>query len=168
MTTGCFLTGYLDSIGLAMASIYIKDQRDIGTAVGITGAVRAAVSTIGTATYSIILSDKLAHNIPALVPAAATNAGLPASSVLQFLSALSGAGNLTAVPGVNQQIIAAGTAAYELASVKAYRVVFLSTIAFGAVGIILALFTPNVDEQMTDTVTTTLHGKDQEVVGAER
>lgn len=151
-----------------MASIYIQDQRDIGTAVGITGSVRSGVSTIGTAVYTVILSNKLAKNIPALVIPAVTEAGLPASSVRQFLGALSGTGDMTTVPGINQNISTVGLAAYKLATVEAYRVVFYATLAFGAVGIILALCAPNVDDRMTDKVTATLHGKGDDVVGAEK
>jgi hypothetical protein len=151
-----------------MASICIRDQRDIGTAVGITGSVRGGVSSIGTAVYTIILSNKLAKNIPAIVGPAVTHAGLPASSLPQFLSALGGTGNLTTVPGLTQNITVIGTAAYKLASVKAYSVVFYSTIAFGTVGIMLALCAPNVDDKMTDKVATTLHGKGDELIAAEK
>lgn len=56
LTIGCFFTGYIDSVGLAMAGICIKDQKDIGTAVGIAGSVRSAVSTVGTAVYSVIFT----------------------------------------------------------------------------------------------------------------
>lgn len=56
MTIGCFFTGYIDSVGLAMAGICIKNQKDIGTAVGIAGSLRSVVSTIGTAIYSVSLS----------------------------------------------------------------------------------------------------------------
>jgi hypothetical protein len=159
VTIGCFFTGYLDSIGLAMASICIKDQRDIGTAVGIAGSVRGGVSTIGTAIYTIILSNKLAQYIPAVVGPAVISAGLPASSVPALLGALGGIGNATAVPGVNANILAVGGLAYQMASVKAFRVVFLSTIAFGLVGIVLAVCSPSVSDQMTNRVATTLHGK---------
>jgi hypothetical protein len=151
-----------------MASICIKDQRDIGTAVGITGSVRGGVSTIGTAIYTVILSNKLAKYIPATVIPAVTQAGLPASSVPQFLGALGGTGNLTTVPGINPTITTIGMAAYKIATVKAYQMVFFSTIAFGGVGIILALCSPNVDNQMTNKVATTLHGKGEAVVAAEK
>jgi hypothetical protein len=151
-----------------MASICIRDQRDIGTAVGITGSVRGGVSTIGTAIYTIILSNKLAKYIPSTVSLAVTHAGLPVSSVPQFLGALEGVGNLTTVPGISQNITTIGMAAYKMATVKAYRVVFYSTIAFGVVGIILALCSPNVDDRMTNEVTTTLHGKDEMLAVSEK
>lgn len=151
-----------------MASICIVDQRDIGTAVGITGSVRGGVSTIGTAIYTIVLSNKLAQYIPAMVAPAVTQAGLPASSVPQLLGALGGVGNLTTVPGIDQKITAIVMTAYKLATVKAYRMVFYATIPFGVVGIILALCTPNVDDKMNDMVATTLNGKREEVIAAEK
>jgi hypothetical protein len=147
-----------------MASICIKDQRDIGTAVGITGSVRGGVSTIGTAVYTIILSNKLTEYIPATVIPAVTEAGLPVSSIPNFLAALGGTGNLTAVPGLTADITAVGMTAYKFATVKAYQMVFYSTIAFSGVAVILALCSPNVDDQMTDRVAATLHGKGGDIV----
>lgn len=158
ITVGCFFTGYLDSIGLAMVGICIKDQRDIGTAVGIAGTVRGGIATIATAIYSSILANKLAENIPSMVGPVAIESGLPESSVPDFIAGVSGTGNLTAVPGVNEAIIAAGTAAFEWATVHAYRMVFFSTIAFSVVSIILAFLSPNVDKLMTEKVAATLHG----------
>jgi Fungal trichothecene efflux pump (TRI12) len=168
VTIGSFFTGYLDSIGLAMASICVKDQRDIGTAVGITGSIRGTVATIGTAIYTVILSNKLTQYIPALVIPAATEAGLPVSSVPQFIGALSGATDITTVPGVNANIIAAGTAAYKVATVEAYRMVFYATIAFTGVGVVLAICAPNVDDLMTDKVATTLQRTGEKEVDSEQ
>jgi hypothetical protein len=53
LTIGSMFLGYIDSIGLAMAGICIDDQKDIGTAVGIAGSVRSAVSTVCTAVYTV-------------------------------------------------------------------------------------------------------------------
>lgn len=156
------LTGYLDSVGLAMAGICIRDQRDIGTAIGITGSVRAGVSTIGTAVYTVILSSRLAKNLPAYVGPAVTAAGLPESSVAAFLGVLSASGNLTAVPGATGAVVVAGEAAYKLAKVQAYQTVFYSTLAFSGVAVILALCSPNVDDEMTEKVATTLHRQKRE------
>ncbi|ROT38299.1 MFS general substrate transporter [Sodiomyces alkalinus F11] len=158
MTVGCFFTGYLDSIGLAMVGICIQDQRDIGSAVGIAGTVRGGVATIATAIYSSILANELAKNIPAMVGPAAVESGLPESSVPAFLAGMSGAGDLTAVPGVNEAIVAAGRDAFNWATVHAYRMVFYSTIAFSVVSIVLAFLSPNVDKLMTEKVAATLHG----------
>jgi hypothetical protein len=118
--------------------------------------------------YTVILTNKLTKNIPAQVPPAVVAAGLPSSSVLSYMVALT-TGNATAlqaVPGISPSIIAAGTGAYKNASTDAYRTVFYSTIAFSAVGVIISFFLPNIDNLLTGEVSTTLHGKEDQIVGA--
>ncbi|CAK7203588.1 hypothetical protein SEUCBS139899_006325 [Sporothrix eucalyptigena] len=159
ITLGCWALGYTDSVGLAMAGIVIDDQRDIGTAVGLAGSIRNTISTIGTAVYTVILSNRLAQTIPAEVPPALVSAGLPSSSVADFITAYASgsAAALAAVPGINSTILEAGTFAYKHASADAYRTVFLSTIAFSGVAIIFAFFTADGTKRMTRDVAATLH-----------
>lgn len=172
---GCFFTGYLDSIGLAMVGIFIDDQRDIGSAVGIAGTVRGGLATIATAIYTSIMANELAKNTPEMVPPAVTEAGLPESSVPDFLEGISTTGDVSAVEGVNETIIAAGSEAYAWATVYTYRMVFYSTIAFSVVSIILAFLSPNVSKYMTENVAATLRGgnakgdaKEEEEEGEEK
>lgn len=123
------------------------------------GALRSVMGGICSAIYSVILTNRLAHTIPAQVPAAVINAGLPVDSVASFLQALTTGSEqaLAAVKGLTPQILAAGTAAYKHASSDAFRTVFLSSIAFSGVGIILTFFVPNVDDRMTNEVAAVLH-----------
>jgi hypothetical protein len=117
--------------------------------------------------YTVILTNKLTENIPAQVPPAVINAGLPETSVLGYMTAVA-AGNATAiqsVPGISPAIIAVGTRAYKEASTGAYRTVFLSTIAFSVIGIICSFFLPNIGSLLTGEVSTTLHGKKEEISG---
>lgn len=114
--------------------------------------------------YTVILTNRLTANIPAMVPPALLKAGLPASSIPDYLAALA-TGKFTAVPGINAAILAAGTRAYQEANMAAYRTVFLSTLAFSGIGIILTWFAPNIDHLLTGEVTTTLHESDGAVVG---
>jgi hypothetical protein len=110
------------------------------------------------AIYSAILTNRLNQTIPEQVPAALIQAGLPADSVASFLSALSigTPAAFTAVNGITPNILAVGAAAYKHASSDAYRTVFLSSIAFSGVGIILTFFTPSVDHRMTGEVSAAL------------
>lgn len=105
------------------------------------------ISAVLSAVYSAILSTRLSETIPNQVPSALVNAGLPASSVADFLTALTSgsATALEAVKGISPSIIAAGSAAYKVASSDGYRTVFLSTIAINGIGIILTFFVPNPD-----------------------
>lgn len=61
------------------------------------------------------------------------------------------------MPGITAKIIGAGAQAYKVAYSEAFKTVFLATIAFTGLGIILAVFVPNVEKLMTDKVGVTLH-----------
>lgn len=162
---GCFFIGWNESICLTNSTILVRDQREIGVAGGTAGSVRAALSAVFTAIYTSILSNRLTETVVSEVPTALTEAGLPSSSVTDFLEALT-AGNSSAletVPGVADQIIAVGVAAYKHANSDAYRTVYLSTIAFSGLALVLSLFAPNTDKLMTGQVAATLHQTDTKV-----
>ena len=168
VTIGCGFLAYVDVVGLAMAGMVIKDQNEIGAAIGMTATVRTGISTVGTAIYTTVLSNRLTNNISSLVPAALIKAGLPNSSVAAWLKAFA-AGSPTAlgsVKGNNPAITAAGQHAYQVAQSQAYRTVFLSTIAFSGIAVILSFFTPSADAVMTSNVATTLHKRNETEVVA--
>lgn len=157
---GCFFIGWNESICLANATILVKDQREIGIAGGTAGSVRAAICAVLVAIYVSIQTNRLGETIPEQVPPVLIDAGLPSSSVAAFLSAIAlGADALKAVPGVTDQIIAAGYRAYQEASADAYRTVYLVTIAFSGLSIILTWWAPNTDDLMSGKVAATLGGE---------
>lgn len=162
---GCACMGYVEMVGTTVIGIAIRTQSEIGTAVGVAGSMRSTVSTIGSAIYTSILANRLGKTIPTEVPPKLIAAGLPASSVSAFLSAIT-VGTPAAfakVQGLTPAIEAIGIRAYKVASIDAYRTVFFSTIAFSAVCVLCACFTPNVDDRMTDKVVATLHHQQAEV-----
>ena len=149
----------METVGLAITGIAIRDQAEIGTAVGVAGSMRSTVSTIGSAIYTAILTNRSQKTIPLEVPPKLVAAGLPSSSVASFLSAIT-IGTPEAfskVPGLTASIEATGIRAYKVASSHAYQTVFYSTIAFSVICVVFAFLTPNVEEQMTDKVIVTLH-----------
>jgi MFS family permease len=162
---GCACMGYVEMVGTTVIGIAIRTQSEIGTAVGVAGSMRSTVSTIGSAIYTSILANRLGKTIPTEVPPKLIAAGLPASSVSAFLSAIT-VGTPAAfakVQGLTPAIEAIGIRAYKVASIDAYRTVFFSTIAFSAVCVLCACFTPNVDDRMTDKVVATLHHQQADV-----
>lgn len=159
---GCMFIGWNESICLSNSTILVKDQNEIGIAGGTAGSVRAAIGAVLIAIYSSIMTNRLDETIPAQVPSALINAGLPASSVPAYLQALSlGADALAAVPGITQQIMAVGYRAYQEASADAFRTVYLATIAFSAASLILTWWAPNTDDLMTEKVAATLNHEGQ-------
>jgi len=167
---GFFGMGWLEIIGTAITGISIKDQAEIGTAVGVAGSIRSSVSTVASTIYTVILTNRLEMTIPSEVPPKLIAAGLPATSVPSFLDAVQ-VGTPAAfakVQGLTTSVQTIGIAAYKLASSHAYQTVFYSTIAFSTVAVILSLFTPNVDDLMTDKVTATLRRHKREGEGVEK
>jgi hypothetical protein len=170
MLLGTTLIGANECLSSTMATICIDDQREIGTALGIGGSSRSFVSTLCGTVYTVVLSNRLAKTIPERVPRAVINAGLPAASAADFLAAYTNGTQaaLDSVQGLNSTIFQAGKLAYKDASADSYRTVFLTTIAFSAIGIVLTWFAPDVDKKLTREVVVTLSNKaDGEILGAE-
>ncbi|EON67606.1 hypothetical protein W97_06974 [Coniosporium apollinis CBS 100218] len=160
---GCFFIGWNETICLANATILVHDQREIGVAGGVAGSVRSGICAILTTVYVSILTNRLTETVSTQVPPAIVSAGLPATSVVDFLSAFTvgTAEAFAAVPGVTAEIIAIGTRAYQEANADAYSTVYLSTIAFTGIALILTFFAPNTDELMSGKIVATLNHEGQ-------
>jgi hypothetical protein len=149
--------GYNEILNSTVATISIDDQREIGTATGAGGSARSTISTVCSTVYTVVLSNRLAQTIPARVPPALTEAGLPASSIADFISALTlGTPALADVHGISPAIEAVGVRAYQVANAQAYKTVFLTTLAFSGIGIVVSYWCPNVDRFLVGDVTVTL------------
>jgi hypothetical protein len=162
MVIGCFFLGIVEAVAITLSGIAIDDQNDIGTAVGIAASIRSLGGALASTVYSTILANRLKKTIPALVPPAVIQAGLPASEIpalLQVFQGLLPAGN---VPGLTPQILSVGLDAYQTANAQAYRTCFLTSIAFCALGLIAACFCPDLNPEKAHIVAKTLHSKADE------
>ncbi|KAF2489786.1 MFS general substrate transporter [Lophium mytilinum] len=162
--------GWNEALVLPICTIVITDQQEIGTAAGIAGSSRSAISTVASTIYSVVLATRVGKTIPAQVPAAVIKAGLPATSVLDYMTAIAAGGSpklLAAVKGLTPQVLVAGGKAYQHAYMDAYRTIFLVSIAFGGLAIIVSFFIADIDKLMTRSVAATLQGRkgDEETVG---
>lgn len=162
MYLGCFFIGWNETICLANTTICLDDQRDIGIAGGLGSSMRAAICAVLVAVYTTILTNRLTHTVATEVPPALAKAGLPASSIADFLTTLAGVGtaapisSYAGVKGVTASILATGVRAYKVANAQAYETVYLSTIAFSGLAILLAFFAPNTERWMVNNVAATL------------
>ena len=165
---GSFSNGWIEVLLLTNSTIVIMDQHEIGIAGGVCAGIRSAISAVATVVYVSVLSTRLAENLMTDVPAALASAGLPVTSVEAFITAIyAGTPNaFSGVPGVSKSIIGAGVAAYQRANVDAYRLVWLITIAFSGLALVLAFFTENTEKYDSDQVAATLRtkGMQQDVV----
>ncbi|KAL3426060.1 PEP5 [Phlyctema vagabunda] len=130
----------------------------LSTATGLAFSARALGGAYGSAVLDSIINGKLASSYAPAVSKAATNAGLPASSIAALLTALA-AGSAEAineVPGMDTMIMAASLRASELTYAHAYRLAWASIIPF----VVLALFAvaalKGVRELMTEHVEATV------------
>lgn len=163
MALSGFFIGWNESVCLANAGIEVDDQQEIGTAVGMAGSIRSGISTVCSAVYVAVLTNRTTETIPKVVPPALIEAGLPASSVPAFLGGFT-TGNFTGVEGLTDSILAEGVAAYKEANAQAFSTVFLVSLAFSGIAIILSFWAPNVDDKMTDEVAAVMHQGNTPVV----
>lgn len=155
---GAFFNGWLEMLLLTNSTIVIADQHEIGVAGGASAGLRSAISAIAVVIYVTALTNRLTQNLSTQVPAALIAAGLPASSVEAFIEAIY-LGTPTAfagVPGISQKIIAAGITSYREANVDAYRLVWLLTIVFSGLALVLVIFTEDTSKYNSTKVAATL------------
>jgi hypothetical protein len=106
------------------------------------------------AVYVAIYSARLTVDLPAVVVPAVEAAGLPATSVPAFFAAMTNgtAAAFNSVPGISGSIMAAFATAVQDGYSSGFKVVYLSSLAFGGVSIISAFFATDVDKYLTDFV----------------
>lgn len=125
----------------------------IGTAVGIASSLRTVISTSAATIFTTILNNRLAQTVPALVPPAIIAAGLPTTSVPEFLVVLStNPVELSHISGANSTIVEVGMSAFKAANAQAYSTVYLSTIAFSGLGVIFSFLTPRIEARLTNEI----------------
>lgn len=156
--------GWNEGVTQTLVGICVRDQKEIGIAVGIAGSFRSAISTVWSTIFVAVLSNRLTSTVPAAVGPAAISAGLPASSITSLLAALA-AGTEAAfgtVKGLTPEIRQVVEVAYRNGEASAYRTIYYVSISVGGCLMLLSLFAPNVDHLMTDKVVVTLHRKNEE------
>jgi hypothetical protein len=165
LLVGTIAAGYIENLTLS-STAYLWDPADIGLVTGVLGAIRTGLSAIATSMYASILTTESSKYIPIKVVPAALAAGLPESSLESLLSSIA-KGDFAAVPGISPQIIAATGAAVKDAYAVSFRTVYLCTLPFGAMLIVAALLSPNVEQYLTDEVARKMHNQGEKEDGAE-
>jgi hypothetical protein len=130
----------------------VWEPADIGLVAGVLGCIRTAAGALATSMYSSIYATEYAKYLPRYVTPAATDAGLPASSLPALFAGIS-SGTFDTVPGIDSGIIAAIDGPIKHANSMSFRTVFLCTIPFSVILIVAAVFyCPNVEDYLTDEV----------------
>lgn len=119
MFCSTFTVGVLETCVLSLAPLTCHPE-DIGAALGALGSIRNGGSSIASAIFTTILSNKLTKIIPEYVTTAAEAHGLPASSLPALLGNLS-TGELGNIPGINSTIIAAVELAEATGAAESFK-----------------------------------------------
>jgi hypothetical protein len=151
--------GWVADLALGNAILTITDQREIGAAGGAAASVRTAIAGTCQAVYNVVLTNKRGTTVPAAVIPAVLAAGLPEASTTSILSALSlgkpAAWN--AVNGLTPEIRAVAVKAYQAGLGEAFKTVWLTSLAFTGLGVVLAFFSPTTTKLLTDKVAVNLN-----------
>lgn len=160
---GTFWNGWAESLAITVVTITVWDQNKLGSASGLAGSIRFFITSIAATVYNVVLTNRLGETVPSQVPPAVVEAGLPESSVVDFMTALTTGAGFDAVKGVSDSIVAAGLRAYKEANAEAYRTIFFVSIAFSVIALICSLCLPDIDAMLSGKVAQTLHrGKKDE------
>ncbi|TPX13597.1 uncharacterized protein E0L32_006068 [Thyridium curvatum] len=128
-------------------------QTMLGISGGLAGLARYAGGAVASACYSSAIGNGVTSKGAELIPKAALNAGLPSSSLGQLMKAVpQGAAAISAVPGVTPQIAQAVNTAYKYAAAFGLRNAALASLAFGVVGIALAVACEDITPKMTPKI----------------
>lgn len=103
--------------------------------------------------------------MPQEVIPAVTKAGLPAGSVKALFAAVAKGTTaaLDKVPGMTTAIKVALAAAQKRAYARSFSVVYLSSLSFGGLALVVAFFATDVDKYLTNFVNkTVVKGKEKE------
>jgi hypothetical protein len=116
----------------------------IGTVVSLALAIRVIGGSIGYSIYFNIFSNKLTASLPTTIAEYAASAGLPATSLTDFVTTfLTNPTAIMGIDGVTAQVIAAATRGSRIAYSEAFYWVWITSIAFGAVSVLACLALPS-------------------------
>ena len=149
---GCF--PWITVCTLVNAGLHVR-QTDLGIAVGIMGAFRSLGGSVGNAVFGAIFRGVLNEQLAPRIAAAAKASGYDIASLDVLIPAVNEAGvgvpdAFASVPGITAAVEAATLAAFKDAYAYAFKIVFYSTIPFGLIALVAALFISDVTRYMTN------------------
>ena len=149
---GCF--PWITVCTLVNAGLHVR-QTDLGIAVGIMGAFRSLGGSVGNAVFGAIFRGVLNEQLVPRIAAAATANGFDLENLETLTIAVNEAGvgvpgAFASVPGITSAVETATLAALRDAYTDAFKTVFYSTIPFGVIALIAALFISDATKYMTN------------------
>ena len=155
--------GVVECITIVISGLVVPPE-DIGASQGFYTSMRAVTGTIALSIYVSVYAARLPVFVQRDVTAAAAQAGLPTDSLPAVFAALTNGTTaaLNAVPGMNSTIATAVTDGNLLGYHMAFKLVFLSSIAFGGIAIIASFFVQDVSMYLNNYVNKTIHRRGED------
>jgi hypothetical protein len=126
-------------------------QQDLGFSGGLAGMARYAGGSLAQAIYTTILTNTQTRRLALTLPKAAIAAGMTSENAQKLLTAFPlGATALVAVPGTNAEALAAAAEAFKWSYAHALKIVALSSLSFGLVGLICCFLCEDLTPKMTN------------------
>lgn len=146
--------GFGGPLILVIAGVQLATPAHLmATATGVTTSARAVGASVATAIYAAALVSRMAATIGPGVSSAALEAGLPASSLAEFVPTLLAANGdneaFSEITGATPAVIEAASEALLEAYADSIRIVYIIAAAFGVLCCIISLFLGSVRRTMT-------------------
>lgn len=126
-------------------------QQDLGFSGGLAGMARYAGGSLAQAIYTTILTNTQTRRVASTLPTAAVAAGMTPENAQKLLAAFPlGASAIAAVPGTTAEALAAAALAFQWSYAHALKIVALSSLSFGLVGLICVFWCEDVGPKMTN------------------
>jgi hypothetical protein len=129
----------------AMVQLAVKHEY-IGLVTQMAVTSRNAGGAVGTVVYTAIFSGRLKENIKNKVAIPLAMAGVAPESLQHVVEALMGQAPPSALQGLTPEQLGLAMAGLKQSFISSFRVVFLTSIAFGVVGTAAAIMTKDVDQ----------------------
>lgn len=114
---------------------------------------RYAGGSLAQAIYTTILTNTQSARAAATVPAAAIAAGMSSENAQALLAAFPlGASAISKVPGTSTEAIGAASLAFQWSYAHGLKVVALSSLSFGIVGLLCIFYCEDLTPKMTNKV----------------
>lgn len=137
------------------AGLHVRPS-ELGIAVGLLGTFRSMGGSVGNAIFGAVLRSVANTELPKRIAAAALTAGFQ-GELTELIPAVIETGNgipgaFASVKGVTVAVEGAAMTAFSEAYAQAFRMVFYTTIPFGVIAVVAALFIKDSTKYMTNHV----------------
>ncbi|ORY16299.1 fungal trichothecene efflux pump [Clohesyomyces aquaticus] len=159
---GALAVGVVEVVAI-VAVPFTVPPKDLGLASGLLGSCRTTLGSVATAVFSSVLTTTKKKEIPPRLMALAEQEGLSQSSITALVKAglLGATATIAKIPGVSADMVARFVEAIRGGNVKAYHMVFYSSLAFGGIAVVCAFFCQEFNKHFTNTVDRRLQHMDK-------